>query len=122
MSATNPAGRPPSWKWLVCGLLLLATMLNYMDRLTLNSLSKEIMTDLDLNKKLYGRIEFAFGMAFAFGALLFGWLVDRINVRWVYPMVVLAWSMAGFVTGFAQGFISLLVFRACLGLVEAGNW
>src|SRR5688572_17125340 len=114
---TPPTARPPSWKWLVCGLLLLATMLNYMDRLTLNSLSKQIMEALSLDEHQYGRIESAFGLAFAVGALVFGSLVDRANVYWVYPVVVLAWSAAGLVTGFAQGFLSLLLCRVWLGLV-----
>jgi MFS transporter, ACS family, hexuronate transporter len=56
------------------------------------------------------------------GAVLIGWLVDRWNVRWIYSTVVLLWSLAGFLTGFAQGFISLLICRLLLGLAESGNW
>src|SRR5436305_257885 len=120
MTDGNP--RPRSWKWLVCGLLLLATMLNYMDRMTLNQLGPRIMSELDLNKIQYGRIESAFAIAFACGALLSGWLADRINVRWFYPAVVLAWSAAGFATGFAYGFYTLIACRFLLGLCEAGHW
>jgi len=31
----TPPGRSASWKWWVCGLLLFASMINYMDRQTL---------------------------------------------------------------------------------------
>jgi ACS family hexuronate transporter-like MFS transporter len=114
--------RGPAWKWWVCGLLLLATTVNYMDRLTLNQMAVPIMDEFGLQAREYGQLESAFGIAFALGAILAGWLVDRWNVRWVYPAAVLVWSLAGFLTGLAQGFASLLVCRFLLGLAEAGNW
>ena len=114
--------RSRNWKWWVCGLLLLATMINYMDRLTLNLMAVRIMEAFGLNELQYGRVESAFAVAFALGALLMGWLADRINVRWLYALAVFVWSAAGFATGFAQGFLSLLVCRFLLGLAEAGNW
>lgn len=118
----NLPARGPAWKWWVCGLLLLATMLNYMDRLTLNQMAKRIKDGLLLSNEQYGQVEGAFGVAFALGALAFGWTVDRWNARWVYALALLAWSAAGFITGFAQTFVGLLLCRFLLGLFEAGNW
>jgi ACS family hexuronate transporter-like MFS transporter len=103
-------------------LLLLATMVNYMDRLTLNLLAVPIERELNLTDNQYADLEMAFGLAFALGAIVFGFAVDRFNVFWVYPLAVLAWSAAGFCTGFAAGFASLLFFRTCLGFAEAANW
>src|ERR1700730_12983823 len=97
----HPA-RGTAWKWWVCGLLMLATMLNYMDRLTLNLMSGQIKREMVLTNEQYGDIEFYFGVGFALGALLVGWSADRWNVRWIYPAVVLAWSASGFATGFAH--------------------
>jgi ACS family hexuronate transporter-like MFS transporter len=114
----------PAWKWWVCGLLLLATMINYMDRLTLNLMAKPIMAAFGLSDREYGQLESAFGSAFALGAIVVGWLVDRWNVRWVYPASVLLWSLAGFATGLVPEsmFVALLGCRFLLGLAEAGNW
>src|SRR5207249_1664694 len=66
----------PSWKWLVCGLLLLATMLNYMDRLTINLTAVEIKEEMQLNNSQYGEVEWIFGIGFAIGALVMGWCAD----------------------------------------------
>ena len=44
------APRSPRWKWYVCGILLLATMLNYMDRLTLNLTASQIKAALAAQK------------------------------------------------------------------------
>src|SRR5262249_4685522 len=111
--------RSGSWKWWVCGLLLLATMINYMDRLTLNQTSKRLMDAFALNEQQYGEIESSFALAFALGALAVGWMVDRWNVWWMYPASVFAWSLAGFATGFANSFMALLLCRFLLGLAEA---
>jgi ACS family hexuronate transporter-like MFS transporter len=116
------SARGSAWKWWVCGLLLLATMLNYMDRLTLNLTAKRIMADFGLDERDYGQLESAFAFAFAIGAIVAGWMADRWSVRWIYPAALLAWSVAGFASGLATGFLSLLVFRFLLGLAESGNW
>ena len=88
MSQTS--SRSPWWKWQVCGLLLLATMLNYMDRLTVNQSAREIMWEFGLDKADYGRLEAAFSLAFGLGALLAGAMADRWNVWWLYPSAVAA--------------------------------
>jgi ACS family hexuronate transporter-like MFS transporter len=114
--------RGASWKWWVCGLLLLATMLNYMDRLTLNLTGRLIMQHFRLDERDYAQLESAFAFAFALGAIIFGWMADRWNVRWLYPAALLGWSIAGLVTGLSQTFLQLLLCRFTLGLFEAGNW
>jgi ACS family hexuronate transporter-like MFS transporter len=119
---SQTAARPPSWKWIVCGLLLLATMLNYMDRLTLNLSAARIMGEFRLDERQYGQLESAFAFAFAVGAIVFGWMADRWNVTLLFPLALLAWSAAGFATGLVGGFVGLLVCRSFLGLAEAGNW
>src|SRR5262245_928420 len=96
-----PLARSSAWKWWVCGLLLLATMINYMDRLTLNQLSKQIIDHFGKSALEYGWLESAFGSAFAIGAIIFGWMADRWNPRGIYALAVLAWSLAGFATGLA---------------------
>ncbi len=114
--------RGASWRWWVCCLLLMATAINYMDRLTLNLLAKYILLDLDMDKNHYATIEAGFALAFALGAIVCGFIVDRWNVYWVYPLAVLAWSAAGFCSGFANGFATLLLCRVLLGVAEAANW
>ncbi len=117
---TNP--RPPAWKWVVAGLLLLATMINYLDRQTLSTLSIRIKADFHLDNEQYGDLEMAFGLAFAAGSLAFGLLADALNIRWLYPAVLLAWSLVGVLTGFTESYEELLLCRTALGFFEAGHW
>ena len=110
------------WKWWICGLLLLATAVNYMDRQTLSIASPRITKELNLSEEQFGDLEFAFGWAFAYGALAFGFLADKVSVRWVYPAVLFAWSLMGFLTGWAEGFWGFLICRTLLGFFESGHW
>ena len=98
----SPAYSP--WRWWVCGLLFLATTLNYMDRVALNQMAVRIQTALDLDDEEYSRLESGFSLSFAIGALVSGAIVDKVSVRWVYPLAVLGWSAAGVLTGYASGF------------------
>lgn len=119
---TPPVVRNPTWRWWVCGLLLLATMINYMDRLVLNQTASRLMKDVGFNKSGYGQLEGYFGVAFAAGALSLGFVVDRFGPRVIYPTVVLLWSLSGFLTGFVRTFEELLICRIALGFFEAANW
>ena len=114
--------RPSPWRWWVCGLLLMASTLNYMDRLTLNQTAVRIKAAFAIDAIEYGYLENAFALAFGIGALAIGTIVDRVGVRRVYPLAVLGWSAFGFLTGFATGYWVLLACRFGLGLFEAGNW
>ena len=139
---------PRIGKWSVCGLLLLALMLNYMDRQTLSLTFTTIKGELKLNNEHYGRLEAGFGYAFALGGLCTGFLADRFSVRWMFPLVLLGWSLAGVATGWADvlgtwlapyvahwwpslvnpddpaecAFLGFWVCRVLLGLFEAGVW
>jgi ACS family hexuronate transporter-like MFS transporter len=114
--------RSSSWKWQVCGLLLLATMINYMDRLTLNQNADRIMKAFDEDEEWYGLLETVFAVAFAVVALAAGWMVDRWNVWWLYPTAVFFWSLAGFATGLVETAAALFMCRFFLGLAESGHW
>lgn len=141
----------PSWRaWWICGLLFLATMLMYLDRQTLAQTIQRISQELALTNLQYGWIEFGFGMAFAAGALFWGLVADRVNIRWLYPAVLLGWSLAGVATAWgptigalltlhipgvssvatssgaeAENFdawLGILICRVLLGFFEAGHW
>ena len=114
--------RSASWKWWITGLLLLATTINYMDRVTLANASVRVTTELGLNDAQYGHLELAFGWAFAAGSLVFGFLADRVRVYWLYPAVLAAWSLMGMAAGWAEGYGGLLLCRMLLGFFEAGHW
>ena len=123
-SPSAPIDEPPApWRtWGICGLLLLATMLMYMDRQALSQQKTEILSALNLSNTDYGRLELGFGLAFAAGGIVTGLIADRISPRWFYPIVLMGWSGVGFATGWVTNYWQLLACRLLLGFFEAGHW
>ena len=122
MANDDESTRPSPLRWWVCGVLLLATTLNYLDRFSLNLLATEIQRSFDFDDYYYGWLEGAFQISFGLGALLFGVIVDRFGPYRVYPLAVIGWSAAGFLTGYVDSYATLFACRMMLGIFEAGNW
>jgi MFS transporter, ACS family, aldohexuronate transporter len=118
----SDAGSANWRKWMVCGMLLLASAINYMDRQTLANASVRITREFALNNEQYGNLEAWFGYAFAAGSVFFGVLADRLPLRWLYAIVVALWSGVGFATGFSESPGQLLICRTLLGFFEGGHW
>lgn len=118
----SPKSTIPQWKWHVVAMMLFATMINYMDRQTLGSISTYIKAEFQLGEEGYGKLEAAFGYSYAVFLLLAGLLADRVNLRWLYPIALLVWSAAGFATGFVETLFQLQVCRIILGGGESFNW
>jgi ACS family hexuronate transporter-like MFS transporter len=122
MSSAAQSHRTALWCWSVTGLLLLATTINYMDRVTLASASVRITSELQLSETQYGHLELAFGWSFALGSIVFGFLADWIPIYILYPAALLAWSAMGAASGMTEGHHSLLLCRALLGFFESAHW
>jgi MFS transporter, ACS family, hexuronate transporter len=129
--------RSNTWRYGVCGLLLCATMLLYMDRLTISVLAKRICDEYGFSNEQYGGLDTGLSYAFAAGAFFFGFVVDRIGPRWLYPGVLIAWSAAGVATAYSesigawlrpdassaeQTYYGFLACRIALGFFESGHW
>ncbi|MCA9132749.1 MAG: MFS transporter [Planctomycetales bacterium] len=119
---TDSREHSTSWKWWVSLLLLLATMINYIDRQMVSNLSQRITQQFEMSNAQYGILELVFGIAFALGSLFFGTLADRVSVRLLYPAVLVAWSAVGIATGLSRSYESMLVCRGLLGFFESGHW
>ena len=120
--ATVAADRQtPLRTWAICGLMLPATTLNYMDRQTLAQQAADIRGELRLSNEGYGWLETGFGSAFAVGSLVTGAIADRVNLCRLYPAIRRA-VMVGFLTGWVNNYTELFLCRVLLGFFEAGQW
>lgn len=121
MSDETPT-RSSSWRWGICLLLLAATTINYLDRMALAAVSLRVTGEFGLTHEKYGALEEGFSWAFAMGSLVFGFLADRLPLRFLYPFILFCWSCSGFMTGFVRSYDHLVVCRILLGFYEAGHW
>ena len=112
----------PGLRWWIIGLVFLATLINYIDRLTVSVLAPLIMTDLGLSNLEYASLGTWFLLAYTISQGLSGRMYDRIGTRLGFTISVTVWSIAATMHAFARGLGSLSLFRFLLGLGEAGNW
>src|ERR1700689_1530259 len=115
-------------RWVVCGLLFLATTINYMDRSAL-SLVEPILKhllggdqDLALYNRRYSDIVNCFILAYGLGFLVAGRVVDRIGVKRGYALSIGLWALASISHAFARTALGFGMARFALGLGETGNF
>jgi len=103
-------------------LLFFATTINYLDRIVLSVLSPVILGEMKISKLEYGHITSAFQLTYTLGFLFFGWFVDRFGTRIGYAVSALWWSCAASLHALSRTGLDLAMWRATLGLGEAGNF
>ncbi len=109
-------------RWWIVGLIFLATLINYIDRLTISVLAPVITHDLGLTNTEFGGILTWFLLAYTISQGLSGKLYDRIGTKRGFVCSIVLWSVAAIAHAFARGLASLSAFRFVLGFGEAGNW
>lgn len=109
-------------RWWIVGLVFLATLINYIDRLTISVLAPVITSDLKLSNLEYASLGTWFLLAYTISQGLSGRLYDRVGTRRGFTISILLWSLAAMGHSIARGLSSLSAFRFALGLGEAGNW
>ncbi len=109
-------------RWWIAGLLFLATLISYIDRLTLSVLAPTICNDLHLSNFQYAGISVWFLLAYSFGQTVFGKLQDRIGTKIGLSIAMTLWSIAETAQAATRGLFSLCAFRFVLGLGEGGHW
>lgn len=111
----------PRLRWVVIGVFALANAINFLDRQILAALAPQLMAEFGMTAAGYGDVILAFSVAYAAGAPVAGWLIDRVGLRWGSSLAVGLWSLAGMATGWAGSVGALMACRAMLGLGEAGG-
>lgn len=110
-------GRP----WLVLFLLCLAFIAAYFDRVNLSVVmaSKDFIREFRLSDTERGVLNAAFFMTYAPMQFVAGWAVDKFGSKRSLAIGFVIWSVFSAMSGLAQGFMALFVFRLLLGAGES---
>ena len=100
-------------------LLFLSVFINYIDRSNLSIAAPLIKDELKISASQLGILLSAFFWTYSSCQLLAGWLVDRLDVKWVFAAGFFLWSSATAVTGLVHSLLALLVVRVVLGMGES---
>jgi len=122
----NPAyvPKPPVGRvrWIICGLLFLACVLSYVDRLVLSVLKPMLSKEYHWSEEGYGNVAFWFQAAYGIGFLFFGRLVDRIGARLGYILAMGVWTAAHMAQALVTSTFGLALVRLPLALGESGTY
>jgi ACS family hexuronate transporter-like MFS transporter len=109
-------------RWRICALLFFAITINYMDRQIFGILAPTLQAEIGWTESQYGFIVAAFTLAYAFGLLFVGRLLDWIGVKKGFGLAVFGWSLAAMGHALANTPIGFAIARLFLGLTESGNF
>lgn len=93
MSAISSDTRMTNFRWIVCGLLFIALVINYLDRQVLSLTWKNfIAPEFGWNDADYGLITGVFSIVYAVSMLFAGKFVDYIGTKKGYLWAIGVWS------------------------------
>lgn len=104
------------------GLAFLATVLNYIHRLSFTYLSADGELRELIPNEMFGYMATAFLIAYSLSNAFSGIVIDRLGTRLGYSLCMAFWTTAGLFHAFAVTPLQFGIFRFMLGLGEAGNW
>lgn len=114
--------RHPAYRWYVLALLTLVYTFNFVDRQVLVILQEQIRAELGLMDWQLGLLS---GLSFAFFYSVLGLPIAHFSESFgrkrVVAMAIGFWSAMTVLSGAAQSFVHLLLFRVGVGVGEAGG-
>ncbi|MCD8293467.1 MAG: MFS transporter [Prevotellaceae bacterium] len=85
--------RKTNYRWVICGMLFFAVVVNYMDRQVLSLTWKDfIATEFHWSDSDYGTITGLFSLVYAVGMLFAGRFIDYLGTKRGYVTAIAVWS------------------------------
>ena len=114
--------KPLRMRWMMISFALVATILNYVHRLSFVYLSANgFLRDL-IPDDSFGYIATSFFIAYLLSNAVSGFIIDKLGTRLGYSLCMAFWTTAGILHAVARSPFQFGVFRFMLGIGEAGNW
>jgi MFS transporter, ACS family, hexuronate transporter len=124
LSSTKPAGQSNSIdaRWYFVALVTAAIAISYFDRQTLPVAISAIQKTIPLSDQQFSWLQFAFLIPYAVLYAAGGRMLDVMGTRRGLILIMLWWSGACALHGFAMNFGFLLMARCLLGMGEGGGF
>jgi MFS family permease len=113
--ATQPT---PPGAWKITFLLFLFMLVNFADKIVVGLAAVPIMTELGLGPEQFGLLGSSFFFLYSIAAIVVGFIVNRIDTRWVLLVLATIWALAQFPMVGTVSLTTLLVCRIILGAGE----
>jgi len=92
--STQKSEKMSQFRWVICGMLFLATTINYLDRQVLSLTWKDfIAPEFHWTDTTYGNIAATFSLVYAVANLFSGRFMDWIGTKKGYLWAIFIWSL-----------------------------
>ncbi|MBL8295665.1 MAG: MFS transporter, partial [Bryobacterales bacterium] len=112
----------PRLRWWIGGLLFASTVINYIDRQTLNVLAPILKEEFSWTNADFATILISFRLAYTVMQAVGGRLIDLLGTRRGLALSVAFYSIMAMLTSLSQGIGGFRMFRFLLGVGEGPNW
>src|SRR6476660_6295294 len=104
--------------WLVVVLLFIFMVINFAYKAVIGVAAVTIMQELQLGPRQFGSVGSSFFLLFAVSSVATGFLVNRVQTRWVLLAMGFIWALTQFPMIGSVGFETLVACRIALGAGE----
>jgi MFS transporter, ACS family, D-galactonate transporter len=104
--------------WIVVALLFIFMVINFADKAVIGIAAVPIMRELELGPRQFGLVGSSFFLLFAVSSVATGFLVNRVQTRWVLLAMGFIWALIQFPMIGSVGFETLVACRIALGAGE----
>jgi len=108
----------PKGAWKITFLLFLFMLVNFADKIVVGLAGVPIMTELKLEPEQFGLLGSSFFLLFSISAIVVGFIVNRVDTRWVLLVLAAVWALTQFPMVGEVSFTTLLICRVILGAGE----
>jgi nitrate/nitrite transporter NarK len=116
------------YRWVICGLLLFSTTINYMDRQVISYLKEYFCRATDQGgfgwtNTDFGHLTACFTGFYAGMTILAGGVIDKIGTKLGLALSLIIWSIFGILNAFVGRAVTAhIMIRSAFGIGEAGNF
>ncbi|GGF24499.1 MFS transporter [Aliidongia dinghuensis] len=104
--------------WIMVVLLFIFMVINFADKAVIGIAAVPIMQELGLGPRQFGLVGSSFFLLFAVSSVATGFLVNRVETRWVLLAMGCIWALTQFPMIGSVGFETLVACRIALGTGE----
>ncbi|HEV8395334.1 MAG TPA: MFS transporter [Vicinamibacterales bacterium] len=104
-------------RWWMIGLLMAASVINYLTRSTLGVAAPTVLKDLEISTQQYSWILSGFQVAIMLQPIC-GYVMDTLGLKTAFAIFAAAWSCLSMAHGLAGSWQALFGLRALLGFAE----
>ena len=116
------ASRSGHLRWIIVGLIFIATCINYVDRTSISLLYPVFGPQIHLSIEQYSRVGAILLFAYTLSQSVSGRLYDKYGARTGFTVSIIIWCLAAMAHSLIVGFASFAACSFVLGFGEAGNW